>query len=619
MTDPNGHSASDPVGANTGNDALDEPTQRIDRSDLGPGDLVLDEQQPPRRRSAGLIAAAVAGAVILLLGVAYLVDLLSTSGEIERNTTVAGVEVGGMTPEQATAALTSQALATYGTPVTVDVHGEQTSIDPQQAGLGADVSATVAQLGLRSANPVSRIGSFFGSTDVPLRVSTDEADLRAYLSAVAEDTDTEAVEGDVRIDGAEVVTVQPVVGRALQVDAAADQVAQAWSAGGPRALTGLVLPVKDSPVRTTPEKVKAAAAEAEAILSAPVRLIGEGAAETIPLARIGEATTVTPDDADGFTVAVEVAELRAGATAAVEATQAAPKDAVIAIQNNAPVITPSAAGRVVDWKATEAAIGAALRTDSRDVKVVYTTAQPSFTTEKAESLGIKEVIGEFTTGGFAAASGENIRVVAEKVDGAVVAPGATFGLNEFTGPRGSEQGYVEAAVIQEGALAKAVGGGISQFATTLYNAAYFAGMGDVTHTPHSFYISRYPPGREATVYDGEIELAFSNDYPTGVLIQTVWTDSDITVRLWGTKHVEVESVPGERFDATPPQRIVKPAGSECIPSEGTEGFSIVDTRIIKDLTGKEIRREDFTTVYNGQQNVVCSSTEPPTQSDTGTT
>ena len=77
-------------------------------------------------------------------------------------------------------------------------------------------------------------------------------------------------------------------------------------------------------------------------------------------------------------------------------------------------------------------------------------------------------------------------------------------------------------------------------------------MGDVTHTPHSFYISRYPPGREATVFDGEIELAFSNDYPTGVLIETIWTDSDITVRLWGTKHVEVESVTSDRFNYTSP-------------------------------------------------------------------
>ena len=150
--------------------------------------------------------------------------------------------------------------------------------------------------------------------------------------------------------------------------------------------------------------------------------------------------------------------------------------------------------------------------------------EPALTTEKAQALGIKEVIGEFTTGGFAAASGENIRVVAEKVNGAIVQPGATFGLNEFTGTRGTDEGYVPAAIIQEGALSTAVGGGISQFATTLYNAAYFAGMGDVTHTPHSFYISRYPAGREATVFDGEIELAFSNDYPTGVLIETIWTD-----------------------------------------------------------------------------------------------
>ena len=236
--------------------------------------------------------------------------------------------------------------------------------------------------------------------------------------------------------------------------------------------------------------------------------------------------------------------------------------------------------------------------------------QPSLTTEQAQALGIKQVIGEFTTGGFATASGVNIRVVAEKVNGGIVQPRATFGLNEYTGTRGVDQGYVPAGIIREGALSTAVGGGISQFAATLYNAAYFAGMGDVTHTPHSFYIGRYPAGREATVFDGEIELAFSNDYDTGVLIHTIWTDSDITVRLWGTKHVEVESISGDRFDFTSPQVVVKPYGQSCTPSGGTQGFSIVNTRVISDLAGAEIRREDFTTVYNGQQNVVRSP--PPT-------
>ncbi len=614
MKDLTGNSVSEPTGEGATGDGLDPATERIRSSELEP----TDPPAPPRRRSAGLIAAVAAGAVAVFLAVAYLVDVLSTSGEIERNTSVAGIEVGGLTPEQASAALTAAALPAFSDAVTVDVHGEDVSIDPPQAGLGADVSGTVARLGLRSADPISRIGSFFGSTEVPLRVSTDDSALRSYLSAIADDTDLAPVEGEVSIEGATVSTVEPVVGRALQLDAAVNQVADAWTAGGPAALGGLVLPVTASPVRATAEKVEAASAEANAILSGPVRLVPEGAAVQIPVATIAAATTVTPDDADGFTVAVDASKLRADSTAAVQATESTPADAKISIQNGAPVIAPSKAGRVVDWPATETAIGAAVRSDKRDAKVVYTTADPAFTTEKAKALGIKEVIGEFTTGGFAEASGENIRVVAEKVNGAIVQPGATFGLNEFTGTRGAEQGYVEAAVIQEGALSTAVGGGISQFATTLYNAAYFAGMGDVTHTPHSFYISRYPPGREATVYDGEIELAFSNDYPTGVLIETVWTGSDITVRLWGTKHVAVESVTGERFDSTPPQRIVKPAGPECIPSEGSEGFSIVDTRIIRDLAGKEIRREDFTTVYNGQQNVVCSASAAPTQADGGT-
>ena len=91
-----------------------------------------------------------------------------------------------------------------------------------------------------------------------------------------------------------------------------------------------------------------------------------------------------------------------------------------------------------------------------------------------------------------------------------------------------------------------------------------------------------------------------------MLIQTVWTESDITIRLWGTKHVEVESQTTDRFNPTSPKVIVKPYGTSCSPSAGSSGFTVVNTRIILDLAGAEIRREDFTTVYNGQQNVVCT-------------
>ncbi|MET0965418.1 MAG: VanW family protein [Nakamurella sp.] len=589
-------------------DGSAEETQVID-----PG--VVDEpgatpaEVPPSRfggRSAGWVAAVAAGAVLVVLALVYLVDLLGTSGELERNTTIAGVEVGGMTPDQAANALNAQAVPAYAEQVTVDVHGVPTSIDPAAAGLTPDVSATIEKAGVRSANPFVRLTSFFSSPELPLAVQVNDVALNSFLGGLAAQTDLAPVEGEVVIDGTAVRTVDPVIGRNLQVPEAATAVAAAWASGGPTALNDLVLPVAATPVRASSEGVQAAAAQASSILSAPLKITGAGAVIEVPVTGIAAATTVAPDDADGFTVAVDAAALRSPMMDAINATQAAPADARISIENDAPVITPSEPGRTVDLAATDALIGPALLAPQREAAIVYTLAEPSLTTEKAQALGITEVIGEFTTGGFAAASGENIRVVAEKVNGAIVQPGATFGLNEFTGTRGRAEGYVEAAIIQEGALSTAVGGGISQFATTLYNAAYFAGMGDVTHTPHSFYISRYPPGREATVFDGEIELAFSNDYPTGVLIQTVWTDSDITVRLWGTKHVQVESETTDRFDFTSPQVVVRPYGTSCSPSSGSSGFSVVNTRIIKDLAGAELRREDFTTVYNGQQNVVCA-------------
>ncbi|ACV81183.1 VanW family protein [Nakamurella multipartita DSM 44233] len=552
------------------------------------------------------IIASVVGGVVAVLAAVYLVDLLMTSGTIERNTSVAGVAVGGLTPEQAAAALTEQALPEYSAPVVVDVHGVATQIDPTQAGLSTDVAATVQALGTRSANPFVRLSSFFTSIEQPLTDGVDETALTAVVQGIATSTDLAPVEGSVAIDNGQVTTVQPVIGRSLDVAGSVESISAAWISGGPGGLGGLVLPVSAAPVRASVEGTERAAAQAATIVSAPLTLTGGGATVEVGAVELGAATTITPDSADGFVVAVDPAAVLDAVRPAVEATQSAPVDAKVVIRDGAPVVEPSAAGRALDAAATEAAVAAAVTTPNRTVELAYQLSDPAFSTEQANALGIKEVIGEFTTGGFAAASGENIRVVAEKVNGALVMPGATFGLNEFTGPRGTEQGYVPAAIIQEGALSTAVGGGISQFATTTYNAAYFAGMGDVTHTPHSFYISRYPAGREATVFDGEIELAFSNDYDTGVLIETIWTPSDITVRLWGTKHVQVESVSSDRFNYTSAPVIVKPYGTACTPSGGSTGFSIVNTRIIKDLAGNEIRREDFTTVYNGQQNVICS-------------
>ena len=194
----------------------------------------------------------------------------------------------------------------------------------------------------------------------------------------------------------------------------------------------------------------------------------------------------------------------------------------------------------------------------------------------------------------------------ELVDGTVVGPGETFSLDRATGPRTAANGYVEAGVIDNGQPARGIAGGVSQVSTTLFNAAYFAGMTDVEHRAHSFYISRYPPGREATIADGAIDMRFRNDTPTAVLIETDWTPSSVTVRLLGTKYFEVESLTGPRTNPTSPNTVNVPAGEPCNASGGAPGFTITDTRRLTDIRTGEVRTEPTTTTrYNPSPRVVC--------------
>ncbi|RZS43586.1 vancomycin resistance protein YoaR [Herbihabitans rhizosphaerae] len=297
-------------------------------------------------------------------------------------------------------------------------------------------------------------------------------------------------------------------------------------------------------------------------------------------------------------------------------TERPASDARLRFADGRPSVEPSVAGRRVDWDRLAAALPEVLaRPRDRVVELAYRTVPPAVGTEQVTALGVNEVIGEFTTKGFARDSGVNIRVVAEKVNGAVLPPGGTFSLNGFTGPRGRAQGYVEAGVIEEGVPARAVGGGISQFATTMYNASYFAAMTDVEHKEHSYYISRYPMGREATVFQNPngssvIDLKFRNDNPTAVAIQTIWTPATITVKLWGTKRYTIESVNGGRYGSTGAPTTIKPPGESCRASKGQSGFSTSDTQIVRDLTGKEIRRTPRTVVYNPVPAIRCQAEKP---------
>jgi hypothetical protein len=158
----------------------------------------------------------------------------------------------------------------------------------------------------------------------------------------------------------------------------------------------------------------------------------------------------------------------------------------------------------------------------------------------ADGSSIVEKVSEFTTPHNCCETRvRNIQRIADIVRGVYLVPGETLSLNEYVGPRTVENGFFAAGAIRQGHLIEEVGGGVSQFATTIFNAAYFAGMDFVEYRSHSLYFSRYPYGREATISSPAPDLVMTNTTRYPILIWTSYTDESITVSMYSTKNVEI--------------------------------------------------------------------------------
>ncbi len=158
----------------------------------------------------------------------------------------------------------------------------------------------------------------------------------------------------------------------------------------------------------------------------------------------------------------------------------------------------------------------------------------------ADGSLITQKVSEFTTPHNCCETRvRNIQRIADIVRGVYLIPGETLSLNEYVGPRTVENGFFAAGAIRQGHLVEEIGGGVSQFATTIFNAAYFAGMDFAEYRSHSLYFSRYPYGREATISSPAPDLVMTNTTPYPILIWTSYTDDSITVSMYSTKNIEI--------------------------------------------------------------------------------
>ncbi len=539
--------------------------------------------------------------VVLVAAGAYALAAWWSSSHVPRGTTVGGIEIGGMSQGEARAALSDQLGARADLPVQVGVGGGRYELSPAEAGLEVDVDATVDEVLGFSWDPRVIWRQVGGGEALPATVRADEVALRAQLQALADEVDAEPVDGGVGFEGGTATPVEPVEGVQLDVDGSVEAVLADWPQSGPQT---------DLPAEVQEPDVDAADVDAA------MESFGTPATSGPLVVQVGQApVTLTPEQVapalamavqDGELVpAVDGEALKAALLQAAPQLQTAATNASVRIENGAPVVVPAAAGVTVDGAQLAAALPAAVVAPDRTVRVEPAPLPPEVTTEAVTALGVKEVVSEFSTNLTAdAGRTENIEIASRVVNGTLLLPGETFSLNDTLGERTPEKGYNEAPTIQNGRLVLGYGGGVSQVATTLFNGMFFAGLEDVEHKPHSFYISRYPEGREATVNFDNVDLEFTNDSPYGVLIEMYTGGGQVTTRFWSTEVWDIEAVKGERHNIRQPGSETD-SDPDCVPQSPQSGFDVDVTRIFRQ-NGVEVRREVFSTRYNAEDAVTCT-------------
>jgi vancomycin resistance protein YoaR len=565
------------------------------------GPFLSTARRPRRRARRALVFTGVVAAIAALLAGAFGVPALLERGSLPRGTTVGGVAVGGMSKEAARAKVEQAAAQRLERPITlVAPSGRATTTGKE---LHAEPLVDAALENAAEQSTVGRVLARIGLQDGP------RVDLRYRLPPVA------AARLCDRLDRR---FGTPWRDASVEVDDGAVKVVEAREGTGvdrgvlrralrtlPAAVPLSVVPVR--PVVSTAE-AEAAASRVERLLDGPRRVRYQDAESTLTPRRLR--TLVRTEREDGsLRITLDPRGLAASLRPRLGNFEVAARDATFWVGLRRAHVVPSRPGRTFDLDRISRSLVSNLESTTHLAR--FTRIQPAFTTAEAELLDIRELVSEFTTYyPCCQPRVANIQRAAELLDGTIIRPRESFSLNGALGKRTVEKGFVSAPQIFNGRLEDAVGGGISQVATTLYNAAFFAGVKLVAHQAHQFYISRYPMGREATVSWGGPELIFRNDWPAAILMKVSASNSGITVRFYSRKlGRRVETTTGKPYAPVAPRTVtisnssLPPGTTSTTQSAGASGFTVQYTRKVFDGP-KLVKSERYTVRYDPQNAVV---------------
>ena len=573
------------------------------------------------RRVVFLTAAFVL--LVLLVGLAF----AGSRTTLATGTQVAGVDVGGLTEAAATQLLLQRAAAVERTPITFTASGQQFVLSASQLGVGVDWAAGARAAAAEGAGfgPLRGFrrlrARLFGITVTP-RPRAYKAAVAYKLDQIAGRVDRSGVDAKLVRRGLTVSTIPGRSGRKLDRRAATKVIVRSLAAldrPGP-----IALPVAAAAPRVTPADLAASAARARMALSAPIRLTYGATRYRVPRWRIAPLLSLSSGGSTKVTIAGRQAEQYLEQLS--ETVSRAPRDARFQITATGKIIIrPSASGLLLDLPATASAISAAaFSPDRRTAALVVRVAQPPRTTDVAKTMGITGVVSSYTTTyGGTPGRLNNVQLVARLIDGALIKPGGTFSFNGTTGERTAAKGFQEAPVIINGELKDGLGGGICQVSTTVFNAAFDAGLPINERFNHGLYISHYPLGRDATVNYPDLDLRFTNDTERWLLLRTFVSAGSLTVNLYGTpltRRVESTAAPLTVTGPIPVKEVDDPAlakGKRVIDEVGSPPRATSVERKVYAANGTLLYDDTWHSSYDGEPSLVRVGTKKPAEPKSG--
>lgn len=538
---------------------------------------------------------------LVVLGGAYSGLATFLSRHIPANATVNDIAIGGLSHDEATTFIQRNLATRASRPVRLESPSGTIDLDPRTAGLEVDVPATLSGLSAFTLNPMRLWVHLVGENNRSLKTRVDRAKLAAAVTETARVVDSPVKEGSITFTGGKVNVVVPAAGQAVKVPETTDVVASAWPL---RQVVKAVMK-RNLPKVLANEIDRAAKEFAIPAMSGPVEVLAGPAIVTLRPGQYATALSFATDPGGTLRPVVDSPKLLAAIRAVDPHIERIPVDATVTLEAGAPHVVPAVIGKTFDESTAPASFLAALTSPRRIAILTLKASRPKVTTAMARAWEIKEEISTFTTQfPFNPPRTNNIKIAVGTLNGTLVRPGEQFSLNGSLGERTPGKGYQQAPVIYAGRLVKDYGGGVSQVSTTTFNAAFFAGVRIDRYTPHSFYIARYPEGREATVSWPGVDQQWTNDTGFGILIKANVVGSDLTVTFLGTKTWDIQAVRGPRRNVVQPRTIVDDRPT-CVPQSPTAGFDVTVARIFS-KNGAQVKTSSFSTHYIPEDNVQCS-------------